>query len=421
MDFAHLHVRSGFSYGFGVATPEDLLEAAAVMKMDALALTDRDGLYGMPRFLKAAEDLGVSPVVGAEISVEEGGHLILLAEEMKGYGSLCKLLSAYRCSSEDRRRPLCPLRDLLGYTEGLICLTGAVPFGLLPRLLFSDDGRKAKKILGHLREAFGREGVFVGLADDETAGSRRRLRRVALFAQERGVPTIATGEVAYVKPEDHRLHEVLVAASNLGPLPGPGYRSTDRLYLKPPERMAKLFADYPEAPKNVTAVAERCSGTVRLAGKTHMPTVLLPEGETPKKRLVRLVLKGAKQRYGKPDERIRSRLRRELSCIGTLGYASYFLLAHEAKEVAKGKGIPVTGRGSAANSLVAYCLGLTQPEPFSNRLLFERFLHEHREDPPDIDLDLCSERRDEARDELIGRYDRFGVAVAATANTFSLR
>ncbi|HZC18373.1 MAG TPA: hypothetical protein VE225_01555, partial [Rubrobacteraceae bacterium] len=158
-----------------------------------------------------------------------------------------------------------------------------------------------------------------------------------------------------------------------------------------------------------------------MSGKTHMPTALLPEGEIPKKKLVHLVLEGARKRYGKPDQRVRSRLYRELSCIGKLGFASYFLLAHEAKRIAREKGIPVTGRGSAANSLVSFCLGLTQPEPFSNRLLFERFLHEHREDPPDIDLDLCSERRDEVRDELIKRYERYGVAVAATANTLSLR
>ncbi len=419
--FAHLHVRSGFSYGFGTSTPEELVEATETMGAGSVALTDRDGLYGIPRFLRAAEEAGVGPIVGAEVSVEGGGHLVLLVEDAKGYRSLSKLITYYRCSSEDRRRPLCPLRTLLEHAEGLICLTGAVPFGLLPHLLLSDDAREAKKTLACLLEAFGRENVFAELTDDRTVGSRRRLRRVSLFAEEQGVPVLATNEVAYPKPEDHRLHEVLVAASNLTGLPGPGHRPTDQLHLKPPGQMERLFGDYPEALKNASAVAERCSGTVRLAGKTHMPSVLRAEGETPKKRLVRLVLEGAKKRYGRPDGRVRSRLRRELSCIGALGFASYFLLAHEAKEIAEEKDIPVTGRGSAANSLVAYCLGLTQPEPFSNRLLFERFMHEHREDPPDIDLDLCSERRDEVRDELIRRYERHGVAVAATAGTLSLR
>ena len=418
--FGHLHVRSGFSYGFGVATPEELVEATAELGMGSIALTDRDGLYGIPRLLKAAEEVGVGPIVGAEMSME-GGHLVLLAESMEGYRSLSKLITSYRCSSKDRRKPLCPLQTLLDHAEGLVCLTGAIPFGLLPHLVLSDDGRKAKEILVRLREAFGRENVFVELTDDRTMGSRRKLRKVALFAEEQGVPVLATNEVTYLKPEDHRLHEALVAAAHLTRLPGPGYRLTDQLYLKPPRKVERLFEDYPGALKNAAAVAERCAGAVRLTGKTHMPSVLLPEGETTKKRLVRLVLEGTRKRYGKPDEKVRSRLRRELSCIGALGFAPYFLLAHEAKEVAEQKGIPVTGRGSAANSLVSYCLGLTQPEPFSNRLLFERFLHEHREDPPDIDLDLCSERRDEVRDELIRRYDRQGVAVAATANTLSLR
>ena len=419
--FAHLHVRSGFSYGFGTSTPEELVQAAGEAGMSSVALTDRDGLYGIPRFLRAAGEAGVAPLVGAEVSLEEGGHLVLIVEDAKGYRSLSKLITSYRCSSEDRRKPLSPLQTLLDHAEGLICLTGAVPFGLLPRLLLSDNGSKAKEVLGHLLEAFGRENVFLEATDDKTMGSRRRLRRVALFAEEQGVPILAAGEVAYVKPEDHRLHEVLVAASNLTRLPGPGYRPTDQLYLKPPEKMEKIFENYPETLKNAAVVSERCSGAVVLAGKTHMPTVLLPEGETPKKKLVRLVLKGAKKRYRKLNEKIRGRLRRELSCIGALGFSPYFLLAHEAKEAAEEKGIPVTGRGSAANSLVSYCLGLTQPEPFSNRLFFERFLHEHRADPPDIDLDLCSERRDEVRDELIRRYVRHGAAVAATANTLSLR
>jgi error-prone DNA polymerase len=419
--FAHLHVRSGFSYGFGIATPEELAEAAEYMGAGSVALTDRDGLYGIPRFLKAAGEAGVGPIVGAEVSMKGGGHLVLLAEGASGYRSLSMLITSYRCSSEDRRKPLCPVPTLLDHAEGLICLTGAVPLGLLPHLVLGEDGRKATATLGRLLEAFGRENVFVELTDDMTMGSRRRLGRVALFAEEQGVPVLATGEVAYVKPEDHRLHEALVAASNLTRLPGPGYRPTDQLYLKPSGKMERLFEDYPEALKNAAAVAERCAGAVSLTGKTHMPTTLLPEGEAPEKRLVHLVLEGARKKYGKPDGRVRSRLRRELSCIGALGFASYFLLAHEAKEIAEEKSVPVTGRGSAANSLASYCLGLTQPEPFSNRLLFERFLHEHREDPPDIDLDLCSERRDEVRDELIRRYHRHGAAVAATANTLSLR
>jgi error-prone DNA polymerase len=421
--FGHLHVRSGFSYGFGTSTPEELVEAALAAGMGSVSLTDQDGLYGIPRFLRAAGEAGVCPIVGAEVSMEGGGHLVLLVQDAKGYRSLSKLITSYRCSSEDRRKPLCSLTTLLDHPEGLICLTGAVPFGLLPHLILSGNNRTAKGVFSRLLEAYGPENVFVELTDDRTLGSRRRLRKVALFAKELGVPVLATGEVAYLKPEDHRLHQVLVAASNLTQLPGPGYRPTDQLYLKPPRKIQRLFENYPEALKNAAEVAERCSGAVELTGNTHMPTVLLSEGETPKKRLIRLVLDGARKRYGKkPEEKVRSRLHRELRCIGKLGFAPYFLLANEAREVAQEKGIPVTGRGSAANSLVSYCLGLTQPEPFSNRLLFERFLHEHREDLPDIDLDLCSERRDEVRDELIGRYEpHHGVAVAATANTLSLR
>ena len=419
--FTHLHVRSGFSYGFGTSTPEELAEAAGEMGLGSMALTDRDGLYGIPRFLRATEEMDISPIVGVEINMKEGGHLVLLAEDMKGYWSLSKLITSYRRSSKDRRRPLCSLSALIEHTDGLICLTGAIPFGYLPRLVTSSNADGGQRALGSLKEAFGEKNVYVELTDDVTLGSRRRLRRMATFAQRTKTSTLATNEVSYLKAKDHRLHEVLIAASNLSPLPGPQYRPTDQLYLKSHKKMHKLFEDYPEALKNVLEMAERCEGRVRLTGSIHMPSIIGPGREPPEKKLVRLSLMAAKKKYENLDGRVKQRLRRELSCIISLGFAPYFLIAHEAVEIAREKGIPVTGRGSAANSLVAHCLGLTQPEPFSNHLLFERFLHEHREDPPDIDLDLCSERRDEVRDELIRRYKRHGVAVAATANTLSLR
>ncbi|MCA1718414.1 MAG: DNA polymerase III subunit alpha [Actinobacteria bacterium] len=418
--FAHLHVRSGFSYGFGVATTEELVWAAAEMGMRGLALTDRDGLYGIPKFLEAAEETDVSPIVGAEVSVEGGGHLVLLAESMEGYRSLCRLLTRYRCGSEDRRKPVCPLPVVLEHASGLVCLTGAVPLGHLARLVLAGRKEEADGVLRTLREGFGKN-LYVELTDDRTAGSRRRVRRVAEFARERGVPLLATNEVAYLAPADHKLHEVLVAASNLTALPGPGYRPTDQLYLKPAAEMRKLFRDDPEPLENATAVAQRCAGAVTLIGEIHLPSARLQVGETAEGRLIRLSLRGARERYGHVEGKVRAKLHRELSCIADLGFAPYFLVAREAVEIAREKGVPVTGRGSAANSLVSYCLGLTRPEPFSNRLLFERFMHEHRSDAPDIDLDLCSLRRDEVRDELARRYAQHGVAVAATAQTMSLR
>jgi error-prone DNA polymerase len=418
--FAHLHVRSGFSYGFGVATPAELATAASEMGMEALALTDRDGLSGIPRFFEAAAGAGVSPVLGAEVSLDGGGHLVLLADGMTGYRSLCRLVTRYRCSSEDRRKPLCPLPTLLEHAGGLVCLTGAVPFGHVPRLVLSGRTGTADRVLRALREAFG-DGLYVELTDDRTAGSRRRMGRVTELARRHCLPVLAANEVAYLGPEDHKLHDVLVAASNLTGLPGPGYRTTDQLYLKPRARMEALFGDRPGALRNAAAVAERCAGAVDLGGEIYVPSARLRGGETARGKLARLALLGARERYGHVEGRVRARLQRELRCIEELGFAPYFLLAREAAEIARERGMPVTGRGSAANSLVSYCLGLTRPEPFSNRLLFERFMHEFRSDAPDIDLDLCSLRRDEVRDELARRYEEYGVAVAATAQTMSLR
>jgi error-prone DNA polymerase len=468
--YGHLHVRSGFSYGLGTATPEELVEVAAGMGYRSLALTDRGGLYGIPRFLKACGNHGLSPIVGAEVTVKVApkevpvgtalsGHLVLLSASERGYRTLCRLLTDYLCSpaqatgeglwpsAEKRRNPASSLSSLLEYASvaggELICLTGAIPFGLLPTLLTSPNSSvrsSAARLLGRLKEAFGEGNVYAELTDDGTQGSRRRMREVEVLAGRCGIPTVTAGEVTYLKPQDHRLSEVLAAARNLAPLPPPLYRSTDQLYLRSPEEMEHLFADRPEALRNAASITERCGRAVDLLGgfsqepsrAVIVPQANLKPGSTEDAQLARLALAGAKKLYKEayqenpgayPSKReLKARLRTELGVIAGHRYSGYFLIAREAVEIARSLGTPVTGRGSAANSLVARCLGLTTPDPFNHRLLFQRFLHEHRKDPPDIDLDFCSERRDAVRDELMDRYQQSsGAAEAATAKTLSLR
>jgi len=461
--FVHLHVRSGFSYGQGVAYPDELAKVAAGLEYESLALTDRDGMYGIPKFLAASKEHGLSPIVGAEITVSgvsgdtghnsdtgERGHLVLLCESIEGYAALSRLISRYRTmpaadgghpSPKERRFPVCPFEALLEETSkvstvssgsggfGLICLTGAIPHGLVPGLVERGKWTEPKKVLHELGEVFGSDNLYVELTDDRTRWSRKRLRRISGLAEECGLPTVATNEATYVDPADHRLSEAMWAAYNTTSLPGPGHRPTDQIYLKPAWKMERLFGDYPEALANTAEIAGRCSGAVSLGGEVLVPAYpphrATGEGSgaiSTRERLLSLVLRGARERYGRPGPEVKARLRRELSCIGELGFTSYFLFAHEAKEIAREKGTPVTGRGSGANSLVAHCLGLTQPDPFEHRLLFERFMHEgRRSDPPDIDMDMCSELRDEVRDELMSRYSVPGAAVAATATTFSLR
>lgn len=484
--FAHLHVRSGFSWGQGTATPEELVDRAAGLCMASLALTDRDTVAGVPRLLKACADYGVSPIVGAEITVEtrradlannsatyrrsqgkgrrqEGrSHVVVLAASEKGYRTLSRLLTDYLCrpardaggeiwpSAEQRRNPACNLSTLLEYASvadgGLICLTGAMPFGLVPATVLGKGDKSvtnrpdAGRLLNLLREAFGEGNVYVELTDDETYGSRRRIREVEILAVRHGIPAVAAGEVTYLKPRDHRLSEVLAASRALSALPPPLYRPTDRLYLRSSKQMYRLFADRPEAIENAAAVAQRCAGAVDLFegfGRSPGRRVLVPQadlkpGSIEDVQLARLALAGAKRLYkgafrdksaAYPSKNeVKARLRTELAVISGHRYAGYFLIAREAVEIARSLGAPVTGRGSAANSLVARCLGLTTPDPFTHRLLFQRFLHERRKDPPDIDLDFCSERRDAVRDELMNRYEkRLGSAVAATSQTLSLR
>ncbi|MDX5895147.1 DNA polymerase III subunit alpha [Rubrobacter radiotolerans] len=418
----HLHVRSGYSWGYGTARPEELVRLAAEIGMKSLALTDQDSLFGVPTFLESCSEYGIAPIVGAEITMEDCRHLVLLAKSEAGYRNLCRLITSYRCSSEDRRRPHCSVERLLENAEGLICLTGAIPFGYISAPLLSNDTKTARHRADTLREAFGDGRLYVEITNDLTAGSRRRVSAVHRFARECGLPTVAANEVAYLVREDHRLHEVLAAASSLSPLPPPDYRPTDQLYLKDSRKMMKPFEGYPDALRNTEAIAERCAGVVSSSGKVHMPTANLKYGERTEKKLVRLATAGARRRYSEGEmPEVKRRLRRELSCIFALGFAPYFLLAREAVEIAKTEGLPVTGRGSSANSLVAHCLGITQPEPLSNRLLFERFLHEERIDPPDIDLDFSSTGREIVRNELVRRYEHLGVAETATVSTLSLR
>lgn len=209
---------------------------------------------------------------------------MLLAESEEGYRSLCRLISSYRLrpareegrwpSAPERREPWAALEDVCSHATGLVCLTGAIPHGLLPSLLLASDTGlrgKASEVIGLLRGAFGAR-LFVELTDDGTHGSRRRMRLVEAFADAHGVPVVASHEVLYLRPEDHRLHEVLRAASSLSALPPPGYRPTDRLYLRSPGELARLFADRPEALRSNALVAERCAGAVRLTGRVLHPS-----------------------------------------------------------------------------------------------------------------------------------------------------
>jgi error-prone DNA polymerase len=241
----HLHVRSGFSYGLGTATPEELACATARMGYRSLALTDRDGLYGIPRFLQASQEAGLCAIVGTEVTVQlrkpdVRGHLVLLVDSERGYRTLCRLLTAFLSpavlaksgspwpSARERRNPACDLQMLLeGAGEGgLVCLSGAIPFGLVPSLVLSRDTglrRKSREVLCLLRETFGEGNVFVELTDDGTAGSRRRMRQVEALAKREGLPTIAAHEVTYLRPEDYRLSDPLAAAHHLSALPPPNF------------------------------------------------------------------------------------------------------------------------------------------------------------------------------------------------------
>lgn len=372
--FVHLHVRSGYSYGQGVAHPDELVAAASSMGYESLALTDRDGVYGLPRFIAACSKHGVAPIVGAEITVQafgERGHVVLLCESAAGYAALTSLITGYRLNprsegveptAAERRMAACPLELLLERASavgGLVCMSGAIPHGLVPTLVDQGKWGAAKELTGALSEAFGPDSFYAELTDDRSRYSRRRLHQLAGLAAECGVPVVAANEVSYVHPADHRLSEVMWAAYNNTSLPGPGHRPTDALYLKDPRKMERTFASLPDALENAASVAERCAGALGYAPEEFAAAISGAGGSTgalasasafapayrsatysntPEQRrreLLELVLAGARKRYrGRTDisyREVLSHLRRELSCIGELGYGPYFLLAAQAR------------------------------------------------------------------------------------------
>jgi len=432
--FVHLHVHSEYSILDAACRIDELLLKAKEFGMGALALTDHGVLCGAIEFYQKAKNYGIKPIIGVEFYFAPKGrsdrtpgqkyyHLLALAEDGQGYKNLLKL-STLGYTEGFYYKPRIDLDLLKRHSEGLI-VTSACKSGILAKPLLQGREKEAERWARELRELFGPENFFIELQDHGLPEERELREALIGLAQRLELPLVATNDVHYLSPEDREAHEILLNIQSKGAVLPEERRSYEgkQYYFKSAEEMAQLFPDHPEALENTLKIAERCN--LRLeTGVAHLPSFDLPSGyETPEEYLRDLALRGAHRRYGAelPLE-VRERLEYELCMIEEMGFASYFLIVQDFVNYAKERGIPVgPGRGSAAGSLVSYCLGITDIDPLKYGLLFERFLNPARVSLPDIDIDFCPRRRDEVIQYVRERYGEERVAQIATFDTMAAR
>jgi DNA-directed DNA polymerase III PolC len=464
--FVHLHCHSHYSFLRGVAPPEEMIAAAVAQKMPAVALTDTNGLYAAVPFYQAAVAAGVKPIVGVVIDVEfRASHfaarnskieirnlqsvgMVLLAADMEGYSNLCQLvtlrqlgtteLAKSKSSSEDDGRPV-TLEELAKHSRGVIALCP-----LPTRMHDADDrrgtarrarpeidapsetgmacrmdtahktGTACRAFTAQLKDIFDNQ-LWIEV-QHLSPGDGRILREAEQIGRELGVPLVATNSVYFLRPEEHLHHRAVNAIRTGGLLTtvaAPDI-TTGEAWFKPAAEMQKLFPDHPELLRATLEIADRCNLDLTLH-KTIFPEFPVPEGESAFSYLWKLCFAGAQRRYRPLRPEVLSRLTHELGVIEKLHLAPYFLLVWEIVEEAKRRGIPAVARGSAASSMVTYCLGISCVCPLRWGLYFERFLNEQRGDCPDIDIDICGARRDELLDYV---YEHWGAEHVAMIGSF---
>jgi error-prone DNA polymerase len=456
MSYCELHCCSAFSFLRGGSFPEQLAEVAAELEMPAIALLDRNGVYGAQRFSVAAREHGVRPIIGAELSMEDGSILPVLVENRAGYKNLCGLLTQAHLRSEKGK---CVVRwdELPEFAEGLVAFLGSArlqpanasparTFGILPKRTFREsrfttqiESKKSSRMQNafagtlqacapqnaceHARlliDAFGRENVFVEIQRHFIRGEERINRELIDLARAHRLPLIATNGVQYAKPYGREVLDVFTCIRKHTHLDAAGKLLTQNgeRHLKSDREMRAIFADLPEAIENTWRLAERLTFSLENIGY-EFPEYPVPVGHSMDSFLRTIVWFGAQQRYAAISPKVKRQIEEELALISKLGFPGYFLIVWDIVNFCREHNIMVQGRGSAANSAVCYCLGITPVDPVENHLVFERFLNESRRGWPDIDLDLPSgDRREAVIQEVYRRYGKHGAAMTANVITY---
>jgi DNA polymerase III subunit alpha len=428
-DFVHLHVHSEYSILDGACRIPDLAARAAELEMPAVALTDHGSLAGAVQLYQQALKHGVKPLIGCEVYVCDDAskqakgyaHLTLLAESNEGYGNLIKLASAGYLEGY-YYKPRVDWNHLAAHATGLVALSGCLS-GRVSKALEENRPKDAASDLDRLTQVFGRDNVYVEIQNAGLPEQTRINPQLAQLAQQTGLSLAATGDVHYLSHEDAKAHEALLCIQSGDSLKNPGRWKfdTDQFYFKSPAEMGADFADYPEALRSTVEIAERLNVEIQL-GEIRLPKYPTPERRDAFDYLVELCEKGLQKRYGQVTPELNDRLRFELKTIKEMGFADYFLIVWDFVRFARQNGIQVgPGRGSAAGSLAAYALEITDVDPMRYDLLFERFLNPGRKSMPDMDIDFAVAGRDRVINYVAEKYGRDRVAQIITFGTMLAR
>ncbi len=415
--YVELHTHSNYSFLDGASSPQNLVRRAVELSMPALALTDHDGLYGMIQFVVAAREAGIKPIVGAELTMDGGSHLTLLVEGGSGYSNLCRLISRAQLDHAKGAASLA-WEHLAAYNRGLLALSGCRN-GEISRAILRKDWARALETGRRLLDLFGRGRFFLELQRHRIGSDKTFERGLLELADRLGLELVATNDVHYATTEGRPLQDVLTGIRHNLPIHELGSlrRPNAEFYLKSSDEMAELFADLPAAVENTVAIAERCAFDLDLT-EHRLPLFPVEDSQA---FLRELSFEGVRERYSKLTPKVIGQLEHELSVIGKMELEDYFLIVWDICNYARRQGYPAQGRGSSANSLVAYCLGITQVDPIRHKLLFERFLSEERGGMPDIDVDFSREGREAVIQYVYDRYGEEHTAMVCNVVTYRAR
>ena len=430
--FTHLHLHTEYSLLDGLARIPQLMERAQELGQEAIALTDHGVLYGVVPFYKEARTRGLKPIIGVEAYLAQGSrqsreskdrhpyHLTLLARDLQGYRNLLALVTKANLEGY-YYRPRMDKELLQEHHEGLIALSGCQT-GEVPRLLANGHWEEAVAAAQWYREVFGE--FYLELQDHNIPEVSKLNEKLVRLSQETGLPLVATNDVHFVHREDAPIHDILLCiGTNTSILDERRMRlagDADSYYLKSEEEMRQLFGDVPEAIENSWRIAEMCDLELEF-GQLHLPEADVPEGLSADDYLAQLCYEGVARRYPNGSEEPRRRLEYELSVVRQTGFSHYILVVHDFAQFAREQGILMAVRGSAAGSIILYCLGVTDIEPLAYRLVFERFLNVERRELPDVDLDFAEDRRDEVIRYAAQKYGYDRVAQIITFGTMGAK
>ncbi|KPI46625.1 DNA polymerase III subunit alpha [Clostridioides difficile] len=433
-DFAHLHVHTEYSLLDGFSRVKKLIKRAKELNMSSIAITDHGCMFGVIDFYKTAMEEGIKPIIGCEVyTAARGlrdkdpnydkyqGHLVLLAKNIEGYKNLIKIVSTSYVEGF-YYKPRVDMEELKRHNKGIIALSACLA-GDVARALMNRNYDKAKQFAIDYRDIFGEENFFLEIQDHNLPEQKEVNSGLVKLSKETGIPLVATNDVHYVNKEDSKIHDVLMCIQMGKTLNDPNRMrfGSDEFYLKSREEMEELFPYALEAIDNTTKIADMCN--VEFDFNTiHLPKYDVPKGYTPETYLRELCFNGLKERYDSPSDEVLERLNYELDVIEKMGYVEYFLIVWDFINFSKENNIIVgPGRGSAAGSIVAYTLKITDIDPIKYSLLFERFLNPERISMPDIDIDFCYERREEVIDYVKRKYGDDHVAQIITFGTMGAK